>query len=605
MKQHFFRCLLPVVGCLWAWQSYGQVSEPLANLSFFKNPPSNWSVVGSVTGSPDDDNLHGTAGTGVLLNAKPTVLYQASSNLVSNLQHGDIKLSLDFMLPKGSNSGIYLMGRYEIQLFDSWGVKAPKSVDCGSIYERWNEARTPKGYEGHPPLQNACKAPGLWQHLEIDFLAPQFDASGQKTRNARFVKVTLNGVTIHENVEVSGPTRAAAFEDEKAKGPLLIQGDHGAVAFRNIRYESFDKQPVSLSSLTYAYYEGRFANVPATLSGAPVSQGTASKINYRLADKNMDFLIHFSGKLTCPEADTYTFSMPLTGKGKLVIDGQTVIEHDRVYWRNEVLSKSIQLGAGEHTIAVSYTKDFGWGGRALGVFVSRIGMKPIALHEYKSLPNPDPVGEIVVNAEGETTIQRSFVMHQGKKRTHAANVGDPAGVHYTYDLNQGTLLQVWKGDFLNATEMWYERGEPQTSAPLGAVVELPLVCPIAPAATTTDTLNDEKVLLYKGYVLQNGQPTFSYQIGNTSYSDQILPAAEGKALKRTFIFKQTEGSLTARLAAGNQIVALGKGLFGVDGAYYIQLAEGQNGTVTTQNGHQVLTVAVGPADKSLSYQLLW
>jgi hypothetical protein len=67
------------------------------------------------------------------------------------------------------------------------------------------------------------------------FRAPHFDAAGKKTANALFVKVVQNGVVIHENVQVTGPTRAASFQDEKPLGPLMLQGDHGPVAYRNIR----------------------------------------------------------------------------------------------------------------------------------------------------------------------------------------------------------------------------------------------------------------------------------------------------------------------------------------------------------------------------------
>jgi hypothetical protein len=69
----------------------------------------------------------------------------------------------------------------------------------------------------------------------VTFRAPKFDASGTKTANAVFVKVVHNGKVIHENVEVSGPTRASGFGDEKPTGPLMLQGDHGPVAYRNIR----------------------------------------------------------------------------------------------------------------------------------------------------------------------------------------------------------------------------------------------------------------------------------------------------------------------------------------------------------------------------------
>jgi hypothetical protein len=90
----------------------------------------------------------------------------------------------------------------------------------------------------YAPRQNASRAPGLWQHLKISFQAPRFDRDGNKTEPAKMLRVELNGVLVHENVELSGPTRGG-IGDEKATGPLRIQGDHGAVAFRNIKVTDF------------------------------------------------------------------------------------------------------------------------------------------------------------------------------------------------------------------------------------------------------------------------------------------------------------------------------------------------------------------------------
>jgi 3-keto-disaccharide hydrolase len=136
------------------------------------------------------------------------------------------------MIPQGSNSGIYFQSRYEIQIFDSWGKKTPSSGDCGAIYERWKDGR---GFEGHPPRVNASRPPGEWQSFDVMFRAPRFNSKGEKIANARFIKVVHNGQTIHEKVEVTGPTRASTFNDEKPAGPLMLQGDHGPVAYRNLR----------------------------------------------------------------------------------------------------------------------------------------------------------------------------------------------------------------------------------------------------------------------------------------------------------------------------------------------------------------------------------
>ncbi len=166
-------------------------------------------------------------GVGVLVNGPEG----KEQNLFSKAEFGDIEAHIEFNIPKGSNSGIYLQGRYEIQILDSFGVEHPKYGDCGGIYQRWKDNR---GYEGHAPKLNASLPPGEWQSFDIKFRAPRFDASGKKTANAQFEKVLHNGKLIHEQVELSGPTRAAISEDEVDKGPLMIQGDHGPVAFRKI-----------------------------------------------------------------------------------------------------------------------------------------------------------------------------------------------------------------------------------------------------------------------------------------------------------------------------------------------------------------------------------
>ena len=121
-------------------------------------------------------------GTGILVNGKDG----RTKNIFSAFEHGDCELHVEFMIPKNSNSGVYLMGRYEVQILDSWGVTEVKHGDCGGIYQRWKDG---KGYEGHPPRVNASRPPGEWQSFAIIFRAPRFDATGQKTANARFIKV--------------------------------------------------------------------------------------------------------------------------------------------------------------------------------------------------------------------------------------------------------------------------------------------------------------------------------------------------------------------------------------------------------------------------------
>ena len=198
------------------------------DLSTWRGDTGDWAIAGEVTMDPQNTRqLVAKEGTGVAVNGKTG----RTRNLLSKLEHGDVEAHVEFMVPVGSNSGVYFQGRYEIQILDSWGVEKLKHGDCGGIYERWEKG---KGFEGHPPRVNASLPPGEWQTFDVVFRAPRFDADGKKTTNAKFVKVVHNGKVVHENVEVTGPTRAAAFADEKPTGPLMLQGDHGPVAYRNL-----------------------------------------------------------------------------------------------------------------------------------------------------------------------------------------------------------------------------------------------------------------------------------------------------------------------------------------------------------------------------------
>jgi hypothetical protein len=152
-------------------------------------------------------------------------------NLVSDRAFGDVELYLEFLIPKGSNSGVYLHGLYEVQILDSYGVANPGVHDCGAIYERWINN---KGVGGTAPSRNASRPAGEWQSFQIWFRAPRFNASGRKIENARFLRVVHNGIQVQENVSVDGPTRAAMEITEAAENPLMLQGDHGPVAFRNM-----------------------------------------------------------------------------------------------------------------------------------------------------------------------------------------------------------------------------------------------------------------------------------------------------------------------------------------------------------------------------------
>jgi hypothetical protein len=148
-------------------------------------------------------------------------------DILSKEAFGSAQIHVEFMTPVTSgrgqdrgNSGVYIQGRYEVQVLDSFQSETYPDGQCGAVYKQ------------HSPLVNACRPPGEWQAYDIVFRAPTFE-SGKKVANARLT-VFHNGVLIHDDVELTGPTGAAGRGQEGPTGPLLLQ-DHGhEVKFRNI-----------------------------------------------------------------------------------------------------------------------------------------------------------------------------------------------------------------------------------------------------------------------------------------------------------------------------------------------------------------------------------
>lgn len=204
-------------------------------------PIRDWFLAGAVEAVPGKGELRCSGAGKILVNGKEKL---RAPYLFTAGEFQDVEVHLEFMVPKDSNSGIYLMGRYEIQILDSFGKETPEYGDLGGLYCRWDESRKKAGedpgFEGVPPRRNAARGPGEWQTFDILFRAPRFDGAGRKIENAKFVKVAVNGETVHENQEAKGPTRAHPLAGEVAKGPIAIQGDHGPIAIRSFTVKSVD-----------------------------------------------------------------------------------------------------------------------------------------------------------------------------------------------------------------------------------------------------------------------------------------------------------------------------------------------------------------------------
>ena len=133
---------------------------------------------------------------------------QGGANLRTKTTHADFKLHVEFRVPPKGNSGLYLRGRYEVQVEDSKGLDK-NSHHQGGVY----------GFL--TPNENAAGAPGEWQTYDITLVG-------------RLVTVTLNGRTVIRDQEIPGPTGGAMDSNEGEPGPLYLQGDHTSIEYRKI-----------------------------------------------------------------------------------------------------------------------------------------------------------------------------------------------------------------------------------------------------------------------------------------------------------------------------------------------------------------------------------
>lgn len=591
------------------WLS-AQTVLPLKDMSFWKtSTANNWQIVGGVNADLNQhDVMTSTSGTGVLVNLPNK---DNKANLVSAEEYGDVDVSFDFMMATGSNSGFYLMGRYEVQLFDSWGVKTPRTGDCGGIYKRrrW-ENKKEVLWEGHAPLQNACLAPGLWQHLELSFQAPRFDASGKKIANAKVIKAVFNGILIHENVELTGPTGGPISETEAATGPFMIQGDHGPVAFRNIKLTHFNGKSASIKNIQYSNYYGTFKEAKDFLNKKPDATGTTDKLTWEVSSQTNNFAQIIKAVLSIPKAGKHKIITQMAGINEVKVAGKTILPEAWSHTSNKRFA-TVDLPEGDVPIELMVYKIDGWMQPALGLWLEGETFRPIAFHSFTSLMAATPHDPILLDAK-EPTVFRSFMDYNvdetgkaAKRIVHAVNVGTPDKLNFTYDLDNGALAQVWKGDFLNASPMWDDRGD-GSSRPRGALLLLGSGAPFTKNATdnSSDTPQSETQFRTLGYDLDaNGMPAFRYQIYGSEVIDDIKITEGGKSLTRVLSVKTPINGLLYRVASGKTIETISDDTYLIDDKkYFIKMANGVKPTIQKVGDSNVL---IAPLSDKLQYSILW
>jgi hypothetical protein len=592
-------------------------SIDLNNFESFQTTTENWRLAGDVfMDTYEDLHVQALQGTGILVN---TAEGDQPLDILTSWEHGDLDLSLEFMMASGSNSGIYLQGKYEIQLLDSWGVDNPKFSDLGGIYQWMEDGR---GVGGTAPDVNAALAPGVWQHMDIRFKAPEFNEQGQKIKNARLVEVVLNGKVIHTDLELTHPTGGAISDNETSRGPLRIQGDHGPVAVRNIKFKRYDNEPLTLNDITYRYYEKSLEDNEDPISIISTSnlkaEGSTNELTLNEVQSTGEFAIVYESTIEVSESGTYQFELRTDGGNSLAIDGKKIFENDsdNNWWNPDMAT--VDLSKGTHRVTITYFRGEDGDTPVLSLLTEGPGIERHALHAAPAFP--DNMQEVdlpnIIDPDDKPIVMHGFLDMPDRVHPHSAAVGFPADIHFGIDLNNGSLMKLWKGAFLDVSTMWEGRGGGNLSLDEEAALTFNGAPSMAFLDNRTvawpDSMQEQMDYVLKSFRFgDENQLILHYQINGISFEDQLRPHNEDRELMRTIQFTTDDSvnNLYFRIAEGESISELPNGLFQVnDKTYLINLGEdSRKGALVRSNGdvEELIIPVVNTENTPISYRYVW
>jgi hypothetical protein len=352
-------------------------------------------------------------------------------------------------------------------------------------------------------------------------------------------------------------------------------------------------------------FQGRFEKEPDLSKLKPMMQKTipTMTVNMEGIPKNF-YLSQYNGKLIIPESGEFNFNfVSKGGPARIKIDNKVIFPYDRKGGKT-----TIKLEKGEYPFELILSKYYASEVATISLKLSASNLREYVISDPKvlQLSTKDPV---LVEAK-ENTILRSFVDLPGSKRvTHAVNVGTAEKVNYTYDLNTGMVIQVWRGDFLDASPMWIDRGD-GSSKPLGAVQYFG-----APTLAINKLANSNAVwnsdttgtgFISKGYVLDElDRPAFKYNMYGNSITDATKMLDNRQGVQRTIMLKNAAEQMYVRLASANVIEEVSTGFYIMDDhAYYLKLDDigTAKPVIRNQNGKNELIL---PIQNKITYSILF
>ena len=224
---------------------------------------------------------------------------------------------------------------------------------------------------------------------------------------------------------------------------------------------------------------------------------------------------------------------------------------------------------------------------------------------------------IILTPKDKTIVQRCFIEVEGEKSIFCVAVGAPVKVHYAMDLSQGNLLNIWKGEFLDATTMWTGRGVEQLAKPISnEVIEFstnPSLALLKDKEDIWPSSMGTSDYQFSGYSLdKRGRPTFKYVFLGANIEDKIIPSEDNQGLSRTLSLSDVDNNsdLWFLLAKGKHIKRLKKGLYSIDGGTYeiraaIKIKQKPLIKETTDGMELRIPIKIIENNGQLSYSIIW
>jgi hypothetical protein len=442
-----------------------------------------------------------------------------------------------------------------------------------------------------------------------------------QNKRVQLKDIYLNQNLIHQDINLP--------VNHKQQWSVQLVPVYGEFAVADVSYltpelkkQNNKSQPVAVTNMSYQYYENNGADwqeLPDFTQLQVLNEGYAEFFNINaIRQRNQQYAIVFNGSLQLAEEGNLKIWLASDDGSKLWLNDELLIAHDGTHGPSEK-SAEIILPAGSHPFKLQYFQ--GTGGSALQLFYQMNEQERKALNsiiDERSQFYPDPAYTLVPGSE--VYLQRGFVGYPQflndatrKKFTHTISVGHPEGVHYNYDLASGSLLQVWRGDFVNVQTMWKNRGAEQTAVPLAETIEP------GPAYNWQflggkrnlwpDSLLTADEYHFSHYEIdENNYPVFKYRWKNAEVIDKITPSERG--LRRMITINRPPAGLWFSLARGSDIYESEKGTYLVHEPGYLLKISGIDCLdllLRTGDGQKELVASAGMFDleSSIDYEIIF